>query len=168
MINIPRLLPVLLIGATLSAQGAFPSTIPVQGRLTLANGAVVKGTQKMTFRIYDAATNGSQLWTEAQGTVSVTKGVWKVELGGTSGFPSTLFAGGARWLGIQVGTDAEMVPRIAMSAQAFSKLAQDAVDVCRHLRRPFRNRKCYRVQNLHPQHRERTERFVPRVVLQRG
>ena len=118
MFHNPQILASLILGATLSAQATFPSTIPFQGRLTLPNGTAANGSFKMTFRIYDRASAGSVLWSEVQNGVAVFKGVWKTELGGFTAFPATLWDGKGRWLGIQVASDSEMVPRIAISAQA--------------------------------------------------
>ncbi len=66
-----QLYAVLFIGASVSAQSSFPTTIPVQGRLTLTNGTAVHGVRQMTFRIYAAASAGTRLWSEVQGVVAV-------------------------------------------------------------------------------------------------
>ena len=133
MNHISRTLPVVLL-ASLCASGAAvaqtstPTTVPIQGRLTNPSGGVINAVLPFSFRIYNAASGGSALWSEAQ-SVSVTRGVWKAELGSKTGFPVTLWDGKARWLGIKIGSDAEMLPRISITSQPFSKLAQQANDV---------------------------------------
>ncbi len=121
------LLP-LLVGA-LPGQGSVPTTLPFQGRLALQTGSAVNTTVKMVFHIYGTATGGTSRWSETHNAVAVTKGLFKVELGSVTGFGPTLFNGDDLYLGVQVATDAEMVPRVALSSQAYAQLARNAHDV---------------------------------------
>lgn len=117
-----------LLTAGLSAQG-FPTTLPFQGRLTLQAGGNANGVLAMTFRIYDVPAAGNPLWTETQTAVSVQNGLFQVALGSAVGFPAGLFDGRTLHLGVQVGNDVEMLPRLAVTAQAYAKLAENAKDV---------------------------------------
>src|SRR3990172_8144431 len=78
------MLPVL-VSATV------PQTINFQGYLTDPLGAPVNSTLSITFRIFDAATNGNLLWSETQPSVAVTTGVFNVVLGTGMTFPGNLF-----------------------------------------------------------------------------
>jgi hypothetical protein len=53
----------LILGLAPSAQ-AVPLQLGQQGRLLDSSGAAITGTQDVDFRIYDAQSGGSQLWTE--------------------------------------------------------------------------------------------------------
>jgi hypothetical protein len=125
----------MVFAAALVASPAFaqlsgvPRSLPFQGRLLDQNGAPVQNVVDMTFRIYDSLNGGSELWRETQTAVPVNQGVFRVELGQTVAFPATLFDGTVRYLGIQVGNDLEMVPRFAITSQAYAHLASIARDV---------------------------------------
>ncbi len=109
-----------------SAQAQAPNLINYQGRLTAAGGAAASGSLVMNFSIYATATGVTPVWTETQ-TVTVTNGVFNVLLGSVTPFPGTLFtSGGERYLGIKVGTDAEMTPRFRLTSVAFAFHATEA------------------------------------------
>lgn len=89
-----------------------PSTLKYQGRLTNSLGLPVNEEIPITFKIYDAPTGGIELWTESHPAVSVNQGLFAVLLGTFIPLPTTLFANNnALYLGLTVGTDAEMTPR---------------------------------------------------------
>jgi hypothetical protein len=104
-------------------QPVFPTTLPFQGRLTKQIGGNVNGVEKLTFRLYTLPTGGAPIWTEVQPAVSVTDGLFKSELGSVAALPVALFDGRTFYLGVQVGTDPEMVPRLSLTSQAYARLA---------------------------------------------
>jgi hypothetical protein len=107
-----------LVAGSLHAQ--VPNLLNYQGKLTNATGSAASGSFSMTFSIYSSATAGTPLWTETQ-NVTVTNGIFNVLLGSFTTFPDTLFIGtGVRYLGIKVGTDAEMTPRFQFTSAAFA------------------------------------------------
>jgi hypothetical protein len=63
---------------------AVPSGINYQGALTDDQGNPVTGTREMSIKLYDAATDGTLLYSEDIGTVDVSDGVFSFEFG-TSG-----------------------------------------------------------------------------------
>src|SRR3954462_12659560 len=89
------LLGLVFIGLFVSrphlAMAANPTTMNFQGKIVNANGTNVSdGTYSFIFRIYNTASptmttsctsTSSCLWQETQSTVSVTNGVFQVELG---------------------------------------------------------------------------------------
>jgi hypothetical protein len=78
------------IASALIATAQVPSLINYQGRLTNANGDPVTGSKNFAISIYDAATNGTLLYTETIGAVTLDdNGVYSFQFGG-SGTSNTL------------------------------------------------------------------------------
>ena len=72
------------IASALIATAQVPSLINYQGRLTGANGDPVTGSKNFAISIYDAATNGTLLYTETIGAVTLDdNGVYSFQFGGT-------------------------------------------------------------------------------------
>ena len=108
----------LLVLTALQAQAQVPLTLSYQGVLSDADGnAAPDGTYTLTFTLYDADTAGQTLWTEAQ-IVPITKGLFQVILG--SVVPLNVPFDAPYWLGVKVDQEAEMVPRVALTASAYS------------------------------------------------
>jgi hypothetical protein len=94
-----------------SATAGVPHMIFYQGHLTDAGGTPLDTAINMTFTIYDDSTGGTVWWTETQMGVVVSNGLFNVLLGSVNAIIDTLFAGNSRWLGIQIASDPEIVPR---------------------------------------------------------
>ena len=101
----------LLVASSASAGPGVPPVMSYQGELRDADGNPVDGTYTMTFTIYDAATDGNALWSETQ-EVEVRGGLFSVMLGSVNPLSKDIFDGSDRWLGVKVGSDPEMVPRL--------------------------------------------------------
>jgi len=106
---------------------AIPNLIPYQGRLTDAAGNPLNGSQSVVFALYNVATAGAALYTETQ-TVTVSNGLFSVNIGSVTTLPTTLWTQPALFLGIKVGTDAEMTPRQTLGAVAFAERAATSED----------------------------------------
>lgn len=139
---------VFLTAGTLAVSGVRPAhtaaainpMLSFQGKLTNTDGTnVTDGTVSIRFRIYtdptqDAANTcsaNSCKWEETQGSVSVTSGLFQVNLGSVTTLPGSVdFNGNALYLGIKVGSDAEMTPRVRLTAapQAFNSDLLDGID----------------------------------------
>lgn len=103
-----------------------PSTVGFEGQLADSQGTpVADGSYSITFSLYSAATGGSPIWSETQPGVQVKDGLYSVQLGSVVAFDADDFSG-PRWLAVKVGSDAEMEPRIAVSAVPFALNAQQA------------------------------------------
>jgi hypothetical protein len=89
------------------AANAVGNYIPVQGRLTAANGVPLSGTFTITFRLYSAVSGGVALCSDAN-SVSVNNGLFSSEIWGTCAGEMN---GQQLYLGIEVGSDGEMEPR---------------------------------------------------------
>jgi hypothetical protein len=125
----------LRIGAALfAALGLFaptrafadvPSLLPIQGYLTDKAGAAVDGAKNVHFRLYSTPTGGTPLHEETIAVVAVN-GYFTAYLGDDSGSPLDLgkIRDSARvFLGIEIGTDGEAVPRLQLASTAFAAQA---------------------------------------------
>ena len=78
--KLQTLTSLLLATATLS--WAVPSEINYQGRLTDANGDAVTGDVSMSLKMFDAATEGNEIYSEDIGTVTLDdNGIYSFEFG---------------------------------------------------------------------------------------
>jgi len=123
---------VLSLFAAPNAQTASTGTIAYQGRLADANGAPLTETVNMSFRLYNAAAGGAPLWEEQwTGTTSVqvSDGLFNVMLGSVSPIPQEVITGNSNlFLGITVGTDSEMSPRVQLGSVPFATQALTVPD----------------------------------------
>jgi hypothetical protein len=110
----------LIAPAALAA--AVPAAVGYQGRLYDQNGNPVSGTMSVTFSLYASATAGTAVWTETQ-SVSFANGYFGVQLGSVTAFGTMAFDGTVRYLGVKVGTDAEMTPRAAVASVPYALAA---------------------------------------------
>lgn len=116
---------IFIFAAKLFAQ--VPQLINYQGRLDSA-GVPINGTKDLTFSIYgDTAALTAASWTETQTNVQVVNGVFNVLLGSTTTLPSSLFtSAGERYIGVKVGSAAELKPRFKITSVAYAMRAASA------------------------------------------
>lgn len=119
-------LVLLLVCVAVCAQ-TFSHIVSFQGRLAAPDTGkpLPDGQYEVMFRIYDAETDGNNLWQETQ-NVTVAGGLFTVHLGAVTPFPSDLFAGGDRWLAIEVVGDPEMPERIRFAPTPWAIYAADS------------------------------------------
>lgn len=118
----------LLCLLSIAAFTQVPQLLNFQGKLTNADGTVETGTtaKTITFSIYSTESGGQAVWTETQ-SVTVTDGVFNVLLGSVNAFSETVFTGSeARYLGIKVGDEQEMIPRFRITSVAYAIQATKA------------------------------------------
>ncbi len=116
---LPLLSLIFLVLLSASCYADVPQVISFQGRIVDANGQpLADGNYSMTFKIWDALAAGSQLWTETQGTVSVTNGLFSVLLGSVTSLSSLTF-NQDYWLEITVGASTYS-PRQRITSSAFA------------------------------------------------
>ncbi|OGA12543.1 MAG: hypothetical protein A3H32_21170 [Betaproteobacteria bacterium RIFCSPLOWO2_02_FULL_63_19] len=106
------------------AQAQVPQRINYQGYLGNASGQPINAPVQMVFKLYDVASGGTALWTETQASVAVTNGIFNVALGAVT--PITLAFDQPYWLGVTVGTDAEMTPRQPLASNPYAMRAKQA------------------------------------------
>lgn len=117
---------ILLFALCASTFAAMPIT--VQGSIKNSGGVPVSGTHSMTFRIYDSASGGSQLWTETHATVSFTNGIYSAVLGNSTALDGVFGAGLQRWLSVSLDAGTEFTPRQQISASAYAIYAEISAD----------------------------------------
>jgi hypothetical protein len=135
---------------TVNAATTIPLKVNFQGRLTDSNGnAVADGSYNMKFTLYDAITSGTNRWQENRQTtnrVTVTNGLFSIQLGDVTALSPTLFSTYADlWLEVELPTPASatcstascgvytegpLSPRqkLAASAHAFNADTVDGID----------------------------------------
>jgi hypothetical protein len=120
----------LMILMTVSAWSAVPTSMNYQGRLTDPDGNPLTGTYEMTFFLLDAPSNGTIVWSENQPSVTVTDGIYNVQLGSVSNpFSPNLFVLYDE-LYLEVHIDSEtLAPRQPVTSTAFSMKAAVAETV---------------------------------------
>jgi hypothetical protein len=127
------LLTVPSLAAPLRAPAATStSTISYQGRLADSSGDPLTGKYNLEFRIYDVPTGGVPLWTEmwtGANAVGVSDGLFNVMLGSIDNTLASAIEGHEElYLGITVGTDNEMEPRVQLGSVPFSMQAMTVAD----------------------------------------
>jgi hypothetical protein len=117
-----------LMMAAAVAIAAVPRTISYQGYLTDSGGTPVDGTVQMQFKLYSAASGGVPLWAETHQNVQVSQGRYSVVLGNASPtpVPIDLPFDVPYYLGVTVGSDAEMTPRLPLTSTGYAFHAAQA------------------------------------------
>lgn len=114
--------------AVVAAHGAVPQSITYQGFLTDDAGSpVADGDYSLTFRIYDASSGGTNLWSETQPSITVIGGLFKAHLGSIT--PITAAFDAPYWLEVQVGGGSPQTPRIELGTVPYSFMAVGADQV---------------------------------------
>lgn len=88
-----------VLGGT--AHAAVPGSMAFSGHLADADGPI-DGSLALTFRLFDAAVDGTQVWAETQGATAV-QGLVLVELGLDTPLSETIFDGSALFLEVAIG-----------------------------------------------------------------
>lgn len=103
-------------------EAAINPQINFQGKLTNPDGTnVTNGSYSIVFSIYTVASGGAAVWTETQPTVAVADGIFQVSLGSVTSLPGSVdFNSASTYLGVKVGADAEMTPRIQFTAAPYA------------------------------------------------
>jgi hypothetical protein len=92
--------------AGIVSAGTSTQSITYQGKMTDAAGHPLTGTYQAIFNLYGVPNSGVALDTDTH-KIGVDNGLFTTTLT----FDSAYFDGRALWLGIRMGTDAEMTPR---------------------------------------------------------
>ncbi len=97
----------IFILSAVPVEAGVPTTINVQGRLTDSSGTpFIPGPRVMTFKIYDSATDGTEIWPggpgETQSVLVYSDGLWSTQIGELTPLTSSVFADSICWLEITV------------------------------------------------------------------
>lgn len=110
-----------------SATSTVPGLLNYQGYLTDNSGAPLDGSYAIKFAIYDAPTDGNELWSETQLGVEVNDGQLSALLGESVPISSTFFATYPdTFIGVTVGSDPEMTPRQRIHSVPYTMYAEHA------------------------------------------
>ena len=100
---------------------AIPQTFNINGKLTDTTNSPLSGTYTFNFSIYSAATGGTHLWTSnAMSVTTDSNGIYSVILSNVN-----LEFADQYYLGIKVGSDAEMSPRLNLTSSPYAFRAQN-------------------------------------------
>lgn len=117
----------LSIAAT-PVNAAINSQVNFQGKLTNPDGTnIANGSYSIRFRIYTNATAdaantcsaNSCVWEETK-SITVADGIFQTALGSSTALTGVDFNNAGLYLGIKVGSDAEMTPRIQFTAAPYA------------------------------------------------
>ncbi len=119
----------LLAGCmALAAPAAVAQTVTYQGVLLDNTGnAVADGAYDMQFELFDAASGGTPLWQESLPGVTVTDGMFSVNLGASTPLGSVFQDNAQVWLSVAADTGSGTVvfdPRVQMGAAPYAFDAQ--------------------------------------------
>ncbi len=130
------ILPALLLiaaGIPLCAQVTLPPFMSYQAYMTDTSGRQIPdGFYALTFSLYLVDSGGVPIWNESHPAVPVAKGLCNVILGkGLPERPLDLRFDLPYYLGIRIGNDPEMRPRVPMTTVAYSFRSRWADNVAR-------------------------------------
>ncbi len=98
----------------------IPRTISYQGILTDTAGNVKPdGEYNFTFRLYDSNSDGTPFWSESK-KLKIIKGLFSTNLGDQNPFGNDIKFDKPYWLSIQIESEAELSPRIALTSVGYS------------------------------------------------
>jgi len=106
--------------------GQIPKTLNIQGKLTDSSGTALTGNYNFSFKIYNVSSEGTALWEENQ-TLAVQDGIYDAVLG--SSIALSLDFDRQYYLGVQIGTDDEMAPRLNLTSSPYSYRASYAENI---------------------------------------
>jgi hypothetical protein len=122
------LLLLLIVAGAREAQAQVPPVMPVQGVLTDIAGVPISGPRTMAIRLYAADMGGTAIYTETS-TVMVDQGAFTVYVGSVTPLSLGTFSGANLYVGITVGTDAEMTPRLRIGSVPYAAFAAECASV---------------------------------------
>lgn len=133
---------IAVFGGPKPAQAAVSDNLNFQARLERATGGVASdGDYNIRFKIYDASSGGTQLWTESylvsnNEGVEVVNGYISVNLGSVTGFPNDMPWDQSLYATMEIGGtdgtpdwDGEMNPRLKLTAVPYAFQAQNATQL---------------------------------------
>jgi len=107
----------------------IPGTISYQGILTdESNNPKPDGNYSITFSFYELETGGDAIWNETK-TLNVNKGLFSTSLGDQIPFGAEVKFNKPYWLGLKMGDEAELIPRIALASVGYSLTSNTTLNV---------------------------------------
>jgi len=124
-------LTTLLAGLLASQAFAVPMALSTQGRILDADGQPLEGPVSVSFRIMDAETGGTALWSDAL-SLDLHNGFYTARLGGEDGaapLGSEVLDQAPLWLELQLDGEDPMAPRLPLTSVPFARVAERAEEV---------------------------------------
>jgi hypothetical protein len=109
-----------------TAVADVPEHLTYHGNLSTASGEAYTGVVETTFRIFDAETEGQQIWSEDMDAIDVLDGSFTAHLG-TFEPLDEVFDGGSYWLEIEIEGQT-LTPRTAVTSVPYALRAANAAD----------------------------------------
>ena len=108
---------IALLLVVVPATAEAPRLVNYQGIVTDSGDVPISGTWSVVFTIYpDSSIIAEPVWSEMHPQVEFENGLFNVLLGSTTPLVDEYFAAGERWLGITVGENPEVSPRMRMTS----------------------------------------------------
>lgn len=123
------------------AEAQVPRTISYQGFLSDTTGQPKPdAVYVLTFRLYDAMSGGTAIWGE-QKNLATKQGLFSTQLGDAVPLGEEVTFASKYWLGVQVGTEAELSPRLPLSAvgNSFRAVRSDSAEYAERAGRATRS-----------------------------
>jgi hypothetical protein len=98
---------------------AAPQIITYEGQLPWAGGDPMNGPTQMQFALYTSPAETASIWLETHPTVTVSNNRYSVVLGSISPLPADFFTQQYS-LGVTVGANPELTPRVELSGAAYA------------------------------------------------
>jgi hypothetical protein len=119
---------------SLHSSRLIPKLMNYQGYLTDTLEVPIDDSLDMTFRIFDAATSGTELWSETKTNVAVERGVFSALLGETSAIPDSVFEATDRWLELTIEGTQTLSPRTRITSvgYAYTSTYSDTAEYARN------------------------------------
>jgi hypothetical protein len=109
-----------------AAAAILSDAIPIQGKLTDAGNLPLSGDHSVTFSIYDDPAAGNLLCSTNYNPLPLTEGLFNVTV---TGCDNAQITGAQLYLGVQVDTDTEMIPRQPIYAVPYARSLRPGADV---------------------------------------
>jgi hypothetical protein len=126
------LLAIAVVALPYGSSAQIPRTISFQGVLSDTMGrARPDGTYQFTFRLYSAPVLSKAIWAEPDKSLEVKRGLFSTQLGSEVPFGALVDFQKQYWLGIEVGSEGELSPRMPLSSVAygFRSINADTSDI---------------------------------------
>ena len=120
-------LSILLLSVSI-VYATVPERINYQGYLSDKNGNPITTAVTITVRIYTVPSGGTPLWTE-QHVVVPDEGIYNIVLGSMEPLYLDYYLHDLFYLGVQIGTDAEMTPRQEVTSVGSAHTADRALNL---------------------------------------
>ncbi len=109
---------------SIQAGRLVPKLLNYQGYLTDTLGIPITDDIDMTFKVFDAASSGNELWSEGQTNIPIEQGVFSVVLGETAPIPDSVFDDfTSTWLELTLEGPQTLTPRTRIVSSAYAYTA---------------------------------------------